>query len=184
MTVLFVTPQEIIRDTPMGGNVDADKYVPLIKDQQEMIIEPILGTKLYQKIMTDMGNDTLAGVYLEIRNRCKPIIRFLVVADFVETSNLNILNSGIQKHSVDSQEVVNQNEVSILSKNMRIKADVYVDRLQKYLCNESPSIPEYRGAQENPYDVKPRVNTNSIGGWYLKDKFKSGDIIEDDLRYE
>ena len=49
----LITSQEIKTNTSMGGNVDPDKFMHLLNDVQVMILEPILGTLLYDKIITD-----------------------------------------------------------------------------------------------------------------------------------
>ena len=50
---LFVTPQEIAKTTILGGNVDIDKYVFCIANTQITIIEALLGTELYNYILTN-----------------------------------------------------------------------------------------------------------------------------------
>ena len=50
MTYLL-TAQEIKSNTSMGGNVDPDKFMHLLYDVQVLILEPTLGTKLYDKII-------------------------------------------------------------------------------------------------------------------------------------
>jgi len=63
---LFVTPEEMASTTVLGGNVDVDKYIPCVASVQLTIIEPLLGTLLYDKISTDAENDDLAGLYLTL----------------------------------------------------------------------------------------------------------------------
>ena len=47
----LITSQEIKTNTSMGGNVDADKYMHLLNDVQVLILEPALGTALYDVIV-------------------------------------------------------------------------------------------------------------------------------------
>ena len=53
MATYLITTQEIRLNTSLGGNVDSDKLLPFITDVQVMILENVLGTKLYDKIITD-----------------------------------------------------------------------------------------------------------------------------------
>ena len=61
--VLFIQREDLIRYTLIGGNVDTDKIIPHIKVAQDIHILPILGTKLYEKLQSDISGSTLAGHY-------------------------------------------------------------------------------------------------------------------------
>jgi hypothetical protein len=165
--VLIITPEEIIRETPMGGNVDIDKYRFLITDQQEIVIEPILGTNLYKKLLSEITAEVDSGIYFDLWQKCKPIVKFMVVSDFVEIANLNVLNGGVLKHQPENSQIAEQNEAFYLAKKQRIKADVYKERLQKWLKVNKDDLPEYK-EQENDFDEKPMTNNGLTGGWYLK----------------
>jgi len=75
MATYLITSEEIRLNTPMGGNVDSDKFINFITDVQVMILEPVLGTKLYDKIITDFNANSLADVYLQMfDDYIKPVI--------------------------------------------------------------------------------------------------------------
>lgn len=161
MEVLLVKPEEITQFTPMGGNVDIDKYVPVIYDVQITVIEPLLGTTLYEKIKTDYENDTLAGDYLTLyTNYLRPILRHECFAEYVEIGNYFVSNGGIFKHQPQNSEVVSKDETSYLAQIHRSKAQMYIERAEKWLCCNH--IPEYRVHHCHKVDVKVS------GGWHLK----------------
>ena len=58
---LFITPAEMSATTILGGNVDIDSYIWCIAEAQISIIEPLLGTTLYDKMVSDFP--TYAGLY-------------------------------------------------------------------------------------------------------------------------
>ena len=60
MPIYLITSQEIKDNTSMGGNVDPDKYIHFINDIQVTVLEPILGTALYDKILADFDSSSLA----------------------------------------------------------------------------------------------------------------------------
>ena len=74
--LLFTSPSELAETTILGANVDIDKYTFTILSVQLSVIEPLLGTLLYDKIVTDLTADTLAGSYLTLyTNFVKPITK-------------------------------------------------------------------------------------------------------------
>ena len=168
MTTLIVTPQEIKTETVLGGNVDNDKFIFMIRDQQELFIEPILGTALYKELQRLIALGTLTtGIYFDLWEKCKPVVKFLVLSDLVESSNLNVMNGGIFKNQPENSQTVEQNEAYVLAKSQRIKAEAYKNRLEKFLCDKSQELPEYKDPQPNDYDERPHRNDSLVGGWHL-----------------
>ena len=166
MTTLLVKAIDITKSTPMGGNIDVNKYLHVIKESQVFVIEPILGTKLYNKLMTDYAGNTLSGSYKElVENYIQPILAYSVAAEFILIHAFNVSNGGIFKHSPENSEAVSKSEVDFLVQNQRNKADAYIKRLQKFLC--TVQIPEYTPAQDNNYDIKPDPSMEYTGGWKL-----------------
>lgn len=160
MEILLVKPEEITQFTPMGGNVDTDKYLPVLFDVQITVIEPLLGTDLYEKIKTDFAADNLSGNYLTLyTNYLKPIIRHQCFAEYAEIGNYIVANGGIFKHQPQNAVIVEQNEVKELAQTQRTKAQTYIERAQRWLCENN--LPEY-------YTSDNRINVSVSSGWHLK----------------
>jgi len=83
--LLFITPEEMTSSTILSGNTDIDKYLFCIADAQISVIEPLLGSLLYDKIKADKEADDLAGLYLELyTDFIKPITKCEAVAQYIE----------------------------------------------------------------------------------------------------
>ena len=91
----LITAQEVKSNTSMGGNVDSDLFNHIINDVQVMILENVLGTKLYDKIVTDFnegGTNNLAGDYLTMFNDyIKPVLWHSVFAEYLRGYGLVVL---------------------------------------------------------------------------------------------
>jgi hypothetical protein len=167
MAVIYlVTSQEIVENTPMGGNVDIDKYRPLINDVQVLILEPILGTALYDKILADFDASALAGDYLTMYNDyIVQVVWHSVFAEYLKVGSIWVKNGGVYKHLSDDSESVSQSEVGALAKAYQSKADSYIERLERFLCDKN--IAEYDDSQPEDYDLDPKRNLRTIGGLYF-----------------
>lgn len=164
--ILLITASDLTKNTMMSGNIDAQKYVHVIKEAQIFILEPILGTKLYDKLLTDFENNNLAGAYLTLLDDyIKPILIYSVAAEFILVHSYNIANGGVFKSSPENSEAVSKSEVDFLVQEQHNKADAYIKRLKKYLC--TVSIPEYQQSQDNNYDLQPDKSMQYSGGWLL-----------------
>jgi len=168
MPTRLITAQEIREATPMGGNVDSDKFINFIDDVQVFKLEPILGTKLYDKIVADFVADTLAGLYLQMFNDyIKPVLWHGVFAEYVKLGSFIVGNGGTYRHVAQDAELASAEDLGYLAKSAQSKADSYGDRLIRFLCDQKNNIPEYTYAQDNNYDIEPKNALQTISGWHL-----------------
>ena len=161
----LITAQEIKSNTSMGGNVDPDKFMHLLFDVEVLILEPVLGTALFNKIQTDFNADTLADDYLLMFNDyIKPVLWHSVYAQYLRDGIILAQNTGIYENSPENASGADIENVKYVSKSAQSKADVYIERLERFLCDKN--IAEYVDSQPNDYDVNPS-DVRTIGGWYL-----------------
>ena len=84
MEYLLIDPKTISKTTILGGNVDIDKYRYCIYNVQLLVLEPLLGTELYTKILADAEANTLAGLYLDLYTKfVKPIVKNESLAEYL-----------------------------------------------------------------------------------------------------
>lgn len=174
MTTLLLKADDLTKNTILGGSIDPQKYVHVIKECQIFVIEPILGTKLYDKVLLDYEQDSLTGDYLTLLNDyIKPILIYSVAAEFVLVHSYNVANGGIYKSQPDNATPVSKLEVDFLVQQQQNKVDAYIQRLDKFLCDKN--LPEYSQTQDNTYDVYPDKTLQFTGGWHLdSNRHKNG----------
>ena len=174
--ILLVTPQEITNTSILGGNVDVDKYAFCIANTQVTVLEPLLGSILYDKIKGDFQNNTLTGNYQIIYNEfVKPILKNKAIAEYIEISSYTLANGGLFKHSPDNAEIVDKEEAQFLSGKYDGLAQMYILRFQKWICKNY--IAEYKKSQD---EVNARGSLNTTFGWKLG-KLKDKNWYENDV---
>lgn len=162
---LFITPAEIKKTTIIGGNVDVDKFTFSIANVMITVIEPLLGSELFDKINDEFIADTLAGDYLFLFDEfVKPITKFEASGEYIEISGYTLDNAGLFRHAPDNAETVDIDETYKLSQKYRAMAQMYVQRFDKWICKNSTSIPEYKIAQD---EVNAQKNMSLTAGWYF-----------------
>jgi hypothetical protein len=164
---LFILPEDMTSSTILSGNTDTDKYLFCILQAQITTIEPLLGSELYDKIKTDLGNlpgaGNLTGLYLELyTDFIKPITKNEALAQYIEIASYMVDNAGIYKRSGENVEVVDKDEVQYLSGKYKSLAQMYVTRFEKWIC-KNPLI-EYKTIQD---EVNALKNINLNVGWKL-----------------
>lgn len=162
----WITSSELTENTSIGGNVDPDKYLHHITDVQVMVMENVLGTKLYDKIDTDFQASSLTGDYETMFNDyIKPALWHSVYAEYLKDGNVLAQNAGIFSHSPEDAQLADLESIKYSVKNAKAKADTYIDRLIRFLCDKN--IAEYDNAQDNDYDIDPKTNIKTRSGWHL-----------------
>ena len=181
MATYLVTSQEVKTNTSMGGNVDSDNIMHLINDAQVMVLEPTLGTLLYDKIITDFLASGLAGVYSTMfTDYIQPVLWHTVYSDYLREANVLAKNGGVFTNTPDEATATPLENIKYVAKTAQSKADVYLDRLNRFLCDQDANISEYTLTQTNDYDIKPNKDINTVSGWYFGNNngFKDPDLTE------
>lgn len=164
-TALFVSRNDIVKNTALGGNVDADKFMQFLKIAQEIHIQNFLGTRLYNKISNDILADTLTGNYLSlVQTYVQPMLIHYAMVEYMPFAAYTIGNSGVYKHSSESSESVDKEEVDFLIAKEQKIADYYTRRFLDYICFHNNLFPEYN--QNSNDDVYPEKDSY-FSSWVL-----------------
>ena len=164
-TALFITREDIVRNTALNGSVDTDKFIQFIKIAQEIHLLNFMGTDLYDKISAEIIAGTLAGDYLALTNNyLQPMLIHWAMVEYMPFAAYTIANGGVYKHTSESSVSVDKDEVDFLIEKERKLADHYTDRFVNYMCYNDTLFPEYSTNTED--DQSPEKRTQS-GGWVL-----------------
>ena len=162
---LFISRTDLVKNSILDGNIDTDKFIQFIKIAQEIHIQNYLGSKLYDRIESDILNDTLNGDYLElVKNYIQPMLIHYAMVDYLPFAAYQVKNGGVFKHISENAESVNKNEVDFLVQKERDFAEYYTRRFVDYICFNNTKFPEYN--DNITPDVYPDKN---VGGsnWVL-----------------
>ena len=164
-TALFISRTDLVRNSIIDGSVDYDKIVQFLKLSQEIDIQNLLGTDLYNRISTDIENSTLSGDYLTlVSDYIQPTLIWFAQVNYIPFAAYTIAKGGVYKHSSETGENVNKNEVDYLVGKAREYANYYSTRLVDYLCFNQSKFPEYTSNSDN--DISPDTDT-VFNGWVL-----------------
>jgi hypothetical protein len=169
-TALFIKREDLVRNSIIDGNVDYDKIIQFVKVSQEIDIQNLLGTDLYNKISADIisgagGGAGLTGNYLTLVNDfVQPTLIWFAQMNYIPFSAYTIAKGGVYKHQAENSQTVDKNEVDYLVSKAREYANYYSTRLVDYLCFNSSLFPEYSSNTNN--NISPDSDT-TFNGWVL-----------------
>jgi len=95
---IWLTENDIPALTSFAGNIDTDALKPFIVIAQTNDILPILGVDLYNKINTDIENETLSGIYLEFYDKFIIfMLAYFSCSHYIAINSSQISQNGIIK---------------------------------------------------------------------------------------
>jgi len=151
---------DLTKNTPLGGNIDVERYKFCIIDAQNSKLKELIGDTLYSKIETEYVADTLAGDYLELYNE---FIYWIVIhqtaVEYLTIGSYQVSNGGIYKHTPANGTPVEKSDVEYLVNAQNTKVEMYVERMNRWLLRKN--LQEYVWHYENI--VNPNRESNSLG---------------------
>ena len=169
-TALFISRTDLVKNSIIDGNVDTDKLLGFLRVSQQIDIQNLLGTELYNKISADItsgagGGAGLTGNYLTLVTEfVQPTLIWFAQMNYIPFSAYSITNKGILKGSSETAQNVDKNEVDYLVSKAREYANYYSTRMVDYLSFNDNLFPEYN--QNSNEDISPDTDT-TFNGWVL-----------------
>ena len=164
--VLFIQRKDLLTFTGANGNVDTDKLLPSIQMAQDIDIQRLLGTDLYEKLKADIAGSALTGDYLELVDTyIKPCLIHYSMMYALPYLSITIGNGGIYRNNAENAQSLSRDEIDYLVEKERDSAQYYSARLIDYLnFNASSKFSEYY--TNSNADISPESQDN-FGGWVI-----------------
>jgi len=182
MTTTFLISEAKVRQfTSLNNSVDSELIKNSIRTAQDYWLQNIIGTVLYEKLLSDVDSSSLTGNYKTLVDSY--IQDFLLYATYFETLEeiyLRPRNNGLLRpNGGESSDPVDKDIYDMKRQSVRNKMDYYAQRLTEYILEEDNLFPEleqndklyqqtpdYTNKYKNPFVMK--------GGTYLDFAHKYG----------
>jgi hypothetical protein len=165
---LFISRNDIIKNTPLQGSIDADRLLPFIKTAQEKYLLNILGTVLYYYLQQKIADNTFSSlnVYYQdlMTEHIKPTLIWYAVVEYLPFSGVQFKSEGAVRHESEQSRAVTKNEIDYLLQKAMNNADYYSTRTQNYLISYSNQIPQYLESVGNQTQIYPDMANQYFGG--------------------
>ena len=170
-TALFITRNDIIKNSPLQGAIDADALLPFMNTAQVKYIKNLIGTVLYdylqaQIIAGTVGNLSVAYQDL-LDDHIKPTLIWYTCVEYIPFSSIQFKSNGAVKQASEQGAAPSKLEIDYLKQQAQTNADYYALRLQNYLISYSNSIPQYLQSVGNQTQIYPDMTNQFFGGIQL-----------------
>jgi hypothetical protein len=141
---LFITEQGLKEYSLIDENLSMDKIRPTILVAQDMYLQPILGTDLYNEINDQIIDDDLSANNITLlRNYIKPCLVYYIMMELPVAISYKYVNRDLTRNNGEGSNYASLAEIREVTEKNRIKAEFYGERLVKYLIANEGNYPLY-----------------------------------------
>lgn len=144
---LFFQESFFYKNSPVDENVNYDVIRPVVWDCQELFIQDVLGSTLYDalkaEIVTNGGTLTTARFVTLVNNYVAPCLLNYTLVEAQITMLFKMRNKSVMTDRSDYSDPIEFSQHKYLKDEYRIKAEQYAEKIERYLCANSSTFPEY-----------------------------------------
>ena len=168
---LFITRNDIIKNTPLQGAIDADALLPFVRTAQDKYLKNLLGTVLFDYLQANILTGTvnsLSAYYQDLLDdHIKNTLIWYACVEYIPFSNVQFKSNGAVKQQSEQGIAPSKSEIDYLKQTAQENADYYALRLQNYLIAYSVQIPQYLQSVGNATQIYPDQSNQYFAGLNL-----------------
>jgi hypothetical protein len=168
---LFINRNDIIKNSPLQGAIDADALLPFVKTAQTKYLKNLLGTILYDYLQAQIVANTvgsLSAYYQDLLDDyVKNALIWYACVEYIPFSSIQFKSNGAVKQNSEQGVSPSKTDVDFLMQKAQENGDYYALRLQNYLIAYSNQIPQYLQSIGNQTQIYPDQTNQYFGGIQL-----------------
>lgn len=134
--VLLCSEKYIKENSNLSDNVWGKFLLPAIREAQEIRLQAVIGTNLYQSLLSKVADGSISDQYKELLDfYVQPVMLYQVLSDVIDVLDIKMVNLGTVRSRDEYLDNISDEERQRLKSNYEFKADWYVRRLQQYLLD-------------------------------------------------
>jgi hypothetical protein len=166
-TQLFINRTDLVRNSIMDANISTDKFIQFVKIAQEIDVQQIMGTDLYNGLSAAMPNiDDAANARWKtiLDDYIVPMLIWYAQSNYYPFAAYQVKQGGVFKHTSENSISVDKNEVDFLVEKARTNAEWYSRRFIDFMSFNQATYPEYTSNTND--DIYPSYDS-TFNGWVL-----------------
>lgn len=156
---LFISENKLKNFTDLNNAIDPDLLKNAVREAQDIHVQRMLGYNLYQKLISDVKNNTLTGVYKTLMDvYVQDSLLYWAYFEALEAIWLRPRNNGlIIPQGGESAVAVDSKVYDKKRESVKNKAEWYSERLVGYLIDNGTLFPEFQ--TETGMEIFPDQST-------------------------
>ena len=143
-TTLLISEAKVRAFSDLNESVDDSLMVNGIREAQDIVIQPIIGTKLYNTLIEKIDNNSVSGSYQTlIDDYIQPALVYSSLYNITENVYVRTRNNGLLTPTGGENSVnVDKNMYDTKRQSIFNKQQFYSDQLSRYLSENFNQFPE------------------------------------------
>jgi hypothetical protein len=171
MYALFINRNDIIKNSPLQGAIDADALLPFVRTAQDKYLKNLLGTVLFDYLQAQIIANTVSSLSVYYQDLLDDHIKYTLLwyacVEYIPFSSVQFKSNGAVKQQSEQGIAPAKSEIDYLKQQSQNNADYYALRLQNYLIAYSQFIPEYLESVGNQTQIYPDQSNQYFSGVQL-----------------
>lgn len=164
--VLLISEDYVKANSGLDNNLYGKYLLPAIREAQDMGLQPIIGTSLYDVLKGMVADESIDGDYKNLLDTyIQPYLLYKTIANVIGIASTKIANLGTMRTEDENAYNVSKEERDYLVNTYIYKADFYCDLLQRYLCKNRSNFPELNNCDCAGYS--PNLKSSESTGLWL-----------------
>lgn len=169
-TNLIITEEYLKESSVINGNADMKVITPTIVLVQQIYIEDLLGTKLYNEILLQIQNGNVSAQNQTLLdNYVLPCMLYYVLCECTPVFKYRYANKGVTIKNSENSQPADLQEILFLMDKWRNNAEKLAEKCTKFLLNNTTTYTLYLANTELD-ETQPNVN-NITSGLSLDDPY-------------
>lgn len=167
---LFISESVLMDNSILNENINYTQLRPTIVKCQEMHIQPILGSDLYNDLAAKIVAGTIAGNnQILVEDKIQPALIQWILVEMPSVLAFKYHNKNMFRRSSTESSQMNMEELKYLMDKMKNDAEWYSERITKYLQQNQSLFPLYLNTSGKIDTIIP-VGTNYKTGMALSQR--------------
>lgn len=172
--VFFISKAYLEEMSVINENTDWKILKPTIIMVQDIYLQKILGTPLYNDLKTKLIADITLATYPNekalIDNYISKALVWYIKMESTMEFKFRYMNKGVMVKNSDNSQPADTNDLKYLMDKWRVNAEMYAQLLTDYLIMNTATFPKYLEVDDSGMVAK---NKNYTSGIYLQDYGKN-----------
>jgi len=168
--ILLISEDKVKTLSNLDNNVFGKWLLPAIREAEDVNLQSIIGSCLYNHILTLVENGEITlpenELYKDLLdNQIRDFLLYQTLVNIIPLINVNMANIGTSVSNDEHIQALSQPNVDLIRVHYQSLADTYQKRLQNYLLCNKEQFPELSECACSKCTIKPNLesNINSIG---------------------
>lgn len=175
---LFIDDEYLKVYSPLGKSIDVDEVFPFVQNAQNVYIQDVLGTPLYNDLVNKVATGvTFSTIEWELVDLCSRALVYWTVYSALPSLYIKIRNAGVVKQQSENTQNADLSELKYLREEQKNLAEFYNTRIVNFLCDKSTQFPLYNAVSKDMYPSVKQYDSDM----YIEDGIS--DLTYEELRF-